>query len=125
LFDSGRTQANVSLAEARKVIAVADYEKTIQQAFRDVADALAARDYLSDQLSALTAAEKAQNERLTLVDARYRAGISSYLELLDSQRETFTVQQSVLQIRRNLLTSTAQLYKALGGDAPADDINTK
>lgn len=125
LFDSGRTQANVSLAEARKVIAVADYEKTIQQAFRDVADALAARDYLSDQLSALTAAEKSQNERLTLVDARYRAGISSYLELLDSQRETFTVQQSVLQTRRSLLTATAQLYKALGGDSPADEINTK
>lgn len=121
LFDSGRTQANVSLAEARKVIAVAEYEKTIQQAFRDVADAMAARDYLAEQLDALTAAEKSQANRLQLVDTRYRAGISSYLELLDAQRETFTVQQNVLQVRRALLTATAQLYKALGGDAPAGE----
>lgn len=121
LFDSGRTRANVSLAEARKVISVAEYEKTIQQAFRDVADAMAARDYLAEQLDALTLAEKTQTERLRLVDARYRAGISSYLELLDAQRETYTVQQSVLQIRSALLVATAQLYTALGGDAPAEE----
>lgn len=125
LFDSGRNQANVDLAQARKVIAVADYEKTIQQAFRDVADAMAARDYLTEQLSALTAAEKSQVDRLKLVDARYRAGISNYLELLDAQREAFTVQQNALQVRRALLTATAQLYKALGGDAPppAEELN--
>ena len=121
LFDSGRTQANVSLAEARKVIAVAEYEKTIQQAFREVADVLAARDQLSEQLSALNAAEKSQAERLKLVDARYRAGVSSYLELLDAQRDAFSAQQSAIQVRRAMLSAAAQLYKALGGDAPADE----
>lgn len=124
LFDSGRTQANVSLTEARKVIAVAEYEKTIQQAFREVADALAARDQLSKQLSALNATEKSQTERLKLVDARYRAGVSSYLELLDAQRDAFTAQQSAIQARSAMLTAAAQLYKALGGDAPADEIGS-
>ncbi len=118
LFDSGRTQANVSLTEARKVIAVAEYEKTIQQAFREVADALAARDQLGEQLSALNATEKYQTERLKLVDTRYRAGVSSYLELLDAQRDAFTAQQSVIQVRSAMLTAAATLYKALGGDAP-------
>lgn len=117
LFDSGRTQASVSLAEARKVIAVADYEKTIQQAFREVADVLVARDQLAEQLKALSATEKFQGERLKLVDARYRAGVASYLELLDAQRDAFIAQQNTLQVRRALLASAAQLYKALGGDA--------
>lgn len=121
LFDSGRTQANVGLAEARKVIAVADYEKTIQQAFREVADVLVARDQLAEQLRALSATEKSQSERLKLVDARYRAGVASYLELLDAQREAFTAQQNALQVRRALLASAAQLYKALGGDAREDE----
>lgn len=120
LFDSGRTQANVNLTEARKVIAIAEYEKTIQQAFREVADALAARDQLGEQLSALIANEKSQTDRLRLVDARYRAGVSSYLELLDAQRDAFTSQQNVIQVRSALLTASARLYKALGGDTPTD-----
>jgi len=123
LFDSGRTQANVNLAEVRKVIAVAEYEKTIQQAFREVADALAARDQLSEQLSALNATEKSQTERLKLVDARYRAGVSSYLELLDAQRGAFTAQQNAIQVRSAMLTAAAHLYKALGGDAPKNEID--
>lgn len=115
LFDAGRTQASVDLAEARKVIAVAEYEKTIQQAFREVADLLVARDQLAEQLKAQEAAEKTQNERLRLVDARYKAGASSYLEVLDAQRDTFAAQQGTVQVRRALLASAAQLYKTLGG----------
>lgn len=115
LFDAGRAAANSDLAEARKVIAVADYERTIQQAFREVADLLSARDRLSAQLVAQAAAEKAQTERLRIVDARYRAGIASYLEVLDAQRECFAAQQAVVATRRALLTTAAQLYKALGG----------
>jgi multidrug efflux system outer membrane protein len=125
LFDSGRTQANVNLTEARKVIAIAEYEKTIQQAFREVADALAARDQLGEQLSALIANEKSQTDRLRLVDARYRAGVSSYLELLDAQRDAFTAQQSAIQVRSAMLTAAARLYKALGGDAPVDEIGRR
>lgn len=115
LFDAGRTQAGVDLAGARKVIAVAEYEKIIQQAFREVADLLVARDKLAEQLRAQEAAEKSQNERLRLVDARYRAGASSYLEVLDAQRDTFAASQGTVQLRRALLVSAAQLYKALGG----------
>lgn len=115
LFDAGRTAAGVDLAEARKVIAVAEYEKAIQQAFREVADLLAARQHLTEQLQAQQAAEKSQQERLRLADARYKAGISSYLEVLDAQRELFTAQQGTVQTRRAWLAAAAQLYKGLGG----------
>ena len=71
------------------MIAVADYERTIQQAFREVADLLAARDTLAEQLRAQEAAERAQDERLRIADARYNAGVSSYLDVLDAQREAY------------------------------------
>ncbi len=113
LFDSGRSQGNVDLAEARKTIAVADYEKALQQAFREIADLLAAREQYAEQLSAQEAAMKAQGDRQRMVEARHKAGLSSYLELLDAQREYFAAQQSALAIRRLQLASTASLYKAL------------
>lgn len=115
LFDAGRAAAGTDLAEARKVIAVAQYEKTIQQAFREVADLLAARTHLAGQLQAQHAAEKAQAERLRLAEARYQAGVSSYLEVLDAQRESYSAQQGTVQTRRAWLSAAAQLYKALGG----------
>jgi multidrug efflux system outer membrane protein len=115
LFDFGRAAANTDVAAARKVVAVADYEKTIQLAFREVADLLSAREKLATQLAALEAAEQAQSERKRIADARYEAGISSYLEVLDAQRELFAAQQSVVATRRAGLSAAAQLYKALGG----------
>jgi multidrug efflux system outer membrane protein len=115
LFDVGRSEGNVDLAEARKQIAVADYEKTLQQAFREVADLLAARERYAEQLQALEAAATAQDERLKRVAARHAAGVSSYLELLDAQRELFAAQQAVLTTRRAQATTAASLFKALGG----------
>ncbi len=115
LFDSGRSSDNVDLATARKTIAVAEYEKTIQQAFREIADLLSARAQLGEQLQAQEAGVAAQNQRLRIVDARYRAGVSSHLELLDAQREQFAAQQSALAVRRQLLSASASFYKALGG----------
>ncbi len=115
LFDGGRAEANVDVAEARKVIAMAEYEKTIQQAFREVADLLAARTHYAEQLSALEAAELAQTERLKRVEARHRLGVSSYLELLDAQRDQFATQQLAVTARRGLATTSASLFKALGG----------
>ena len=120
LFDAGRTSANVDVAEARKVVAVADYERTIQQAFREVADLLNARSKLAEQLVAQQANAEAQKQRLRLVDARYKAGIASHLEVLDAQRESFAADQGETQVRRTWLSASAQLYKALGvdGDNP-------
>lgn len=116
LFDAGRTSANVDVAEARKVAAVANYEKTVQQAFREIADLLSAREKLARQLADLDATAATQAERAKLATARYEAGISSYLEVLDAQRELFSAQQNAVQVRRQLLSTEVQLYKALGGD---------
>lgn len=115
LFDTGRYSSNLDVAEARKIIAVAEYEKIIQQAFREVANLLNAREKLSGQLAAQQANAEAQSQRLKLVEARYRAGIANHLELLDAQRESFAAQQGVIQVRSLALSSAAQLYKALAG----------
>ncbi len=116
LFDAGRNSANVDLAKARKVVAVADYEKTIQQAFREVADLLSARNTIREQLMAQQANADVQNRRLKLVEARYQAGVANHLEVLDAQRDAFSAEQGALQTRRLSLTIATQLYKALGGD---------
>lgn len=116
LFDAGRSEANVDLAEVRKNIAVAEYEKAIQQAFREVADLLAAREHYAAQLQAQEAAEQAQTTRLKRVEQRHLGGVSGYLELLDAQREQFAAQQAVLATRRALAATAASLFKALGGN---------
>lgn len=121
LFDAGRIADNVDLAKARRNIAVAEYEKAIQQAFREIADLLAARSQLTEQLLAQEANVTAQGQRLMIVDARYKAGVSSHLELLDAQREHFAAQQSALAVRRQLLSTAASFYKALGGGVADDD----
>ncbi len=115
LFDAGRAGDNVDLAQARKNIALAEYEKTLQQAFREIADLLAARSRLAEQLQAQEANAAAQSRRLVIVEARYRAGVSNHLELLDAQREVFAAEQSALAVRRQSLATAAGLYKALGG----------
>ena len=115
LFDAGRNQANLEVAEARKVQAVADYEKTIQQAFREVADALAARTTYAEQQAALEANLRAQQARFDRVKAREQAGIANYLEVLDASRDAFVAQQDLATSRRQALSAQVDLYKALGG----------
>jgi len=117
LFDAGRISANVDIAKQRKVIAVAEYEKTIQQAFREVADLLSARDRLAEQLAAQQANADAQNHLLRLVEARYKAGIVSHLEVLDAERQAFSAEQGAIQVRRAWLSAATQLYKALAGES--------
>ena len=117
LFDAGRNQANLEVAQARKVQAVADYEKTLQQAFREVADALSARTTYRDQLTAQEANLRTQEARLERVRARERAGLSSYLEVLDASRDAFSAQQAVVTTRLQLQSARIALYKALGGGA--------
>lgn len=121
LFNSGRDAANVDLAEARKNVAVAEYEKTIQQAFREVADLLAARARLAEQLQAQEANRRIQQERVALFEARYQAQISHYLEVLDARRDLQLAGQAALQSKRAVLANAAQLYKALAGSGAAAD----
>ncbi|TFW26044.1 efflux transporter outer membrane subunit [Duganella callida] len=115
IFDAGRNRANLTLSEVRKNIAVADYEKTIQTAFREVADALAARDYLGEQVNAQRAVQDAQADRLKLLQLRFDNGVASSLDVLDAQRELFSAQQAVVQARLLRTTTAIDLYRALGG----------
>lgn len=116
IFDYGRNSSNLDLATVRKNIAVADYERTVQQAFREVADLLVARDQLAEQLKAVEAQERSQQRAADIAQARYRQGVGSFLEVLDAQRQLFAVQQSLIQVRRVMWSAAAQLYKALGGE---------
>ncbi|MDO9196105.1 efflux transporter outer membrane subunit [Rhodoferax sp.] len=118
IFDAGRNQANLSSAKVGRDIAVAQYEKAIQTAFREVADALAGRATLGEQLQAQQVQNDAEADRFRLADLRYRNGVASYLELLDAQRSLFGVQQAVAQTRLAYLQKQVVLYKALGGGAP-------
>ncbi|CAM3308809.1 efflux transporter outer membrane subunit [Polaromonas hydrogenivorans] len=115
IFDAGRNRAGLDSANAGRDIAVAQYEKSIQTAFREVADALAGRATLGEQLRAQQAQANAEGVRFKLSDLRYQNGIASQLDLLDAQRSLFTAQQAVVQTRLAQLQSQVTLYKVLGG----------
>ena len=115
IFDLGRNQANLDASKAARDIAVAQYEKAIQVAFREVADALAGRATLGDQLSAQEQQAQAEAERFRLSELRYRNGVASYLDVLDAQRSLFTTQQALAQSRLAQQQNQVALYKALGG----------
>jgi len=115
IFDAGRNKANLSLAEVRADIAIASYEKIIQVAFREVADALAARATLSDEITAQEAVRASQAARLELAQARYKNGIASYLDVLDAERELFAAEQQLLQTKLLKITNAVDLYRSLGG----------
>jgi multidrug efflux system outer membrane protein len=115
IFDAGRNRANLTLAEVRKNMAIVTYEKTIQTAFREVADALVGRETLTDQVAAQEAFLKATQERVKLTNLRYDNGIASSFDKLDAQRELFTAQQSLIQARQLRLTNSIDLYRSLGG----------
>ena len=122
IFDAGRNRANLELAEADRAVAVANYEKAIQTAFREVADALAGRATFGEQVRALAAQTNALAITYRLADLRYRAGAASYLEALDAQRQLFLSQQALVQSRALQLQNAVTLYRALGGgwkDEPA------
>ncbi|QBC33196.1 efflux transporter outer membrane subunit [Pandoraea sp. XY-2] len=115
IFQGGRLVNNLDLAEARRVESVANYEKTIQGAFRDVADALSARRWLADQVTILQATQDAQAERARLAKLRYDHGAAAFLEVLDAQRDLLAIEQQTVQTRRALLSARVSLYTALGG----------
>ncbi|MDO9486905.1 MAG: efflux transporter outer membrane subunit, partial [Sphingomonadaceae bacterium] len=115
IFDFGRNAGNLDLAKVRSDIQVANYERTVQTAFREVADALAARRFLAEQLAAQQRALAAQRDRAELATLRYRNGVAGYIEVLDAERELFAAEQVVVQTRRQQLSNAVALYVALGG----------
>ena len=115
LFAGGRNVANLDAAEVRKRIEVARYESAIQVAFREVADALAARGWIEQQLVDQEARVAAEERRFALSDLRYRKGVDSYLTVLTAQRDLYASQQQLIQTRLSRLSNLVDLYAALGG----------
>jgi multidrug efflux system outer membrane protein len=117
IFDAGANKANLKVAEVDRDIAVAQYEKAIQTAFSEVADALAQRGTIDDQLAAQRSLTDATGESYRLSQARYERGVDSYLNVLDSQRSMYGAQQNLIGTRLARLTNLVTLYKVLGGGA--------
>jgi multidrug efflux system outer membrane protein len=115
IFDYGRNTANLGSARAGRDIAVAQYERTIQSAFREVSDALAGQATFGEQLRSQRAVAAAEQERFNLSDLRYRSGTASYLDLLDAQRSLFNAQQAAVQANLQRLQNQVTLYRVLGG----------
>lgn len=115
LFDGGRLRGNLDSARAQQQGAVATYEKTVQTAFREVADALAQRGTIDEQIAAQTARANAANVAFRISDARYRAGVDSFLTTLDSQRNLYTAQQQLVATRLSRGSNLVELYRSLGG----------
>src|SRR5690554_4176663 len=114
IFNAG-VAGNLDLAEARKNRAVAEYEKAIQTAFREVADALAGEATYSHQLDAMRALEATAREALRLANLRYETGVDSYLQVQNADVNLYSVQQAFLQVGMESLLNRVALYKALGG----------
>jgi multidrug efflux system outer membrane protein len=115
LFTGGKNTANLDLAHVRKRIEVARYEAAIQQAFREVADALVARKFLDAQLAAQDERVKAEQARFDLSQQRYETGIESYLVVIEAQQDLYLAQQVLIEVRLSRLQNMADLYRALGG----------
>ena len=115
IFDAGRNQAGLASARAGRDIALAQYEKAIQTAFREVADALAGQATLGEQLRAQEAQATAESDRFRLAELRYRNGVASFLDVLDAQRSLFATQQALVQTRLAQQQNRVALYRALGG----------
>lgn len=115
IFDAGRNSANLSLAEVRKDIAIARYEASIQTAFREVADALAATDTLRREEVAKQALARSSAASLALSEARYRAGVDSHLRYLDAQRSSYANQVALIEIATQRQAALITLFRTLGG----------
>jgi multidrug efflux system outer membrane protein len=120
IFDSGSNRAGLTVAQVDRDIAVAQYEKSIQTAFREVADALAQRGTIDDQLAAQQSLTDSTAESFRLSRARFEKGVDNYLTVLDSQRSLYGAQQNLIAVRLTRLANLVTLYKVLGGGAGGD-----
>jgi multidrug efflux system outer membrane protein len=117
IFRAGAGGANVTASKAQHDALLAAYEKSIQTAFREVADALARRGTIDDQVAANNRLVSAAEDNYRLTEARYRGGIDSFLTSLDAQRSLYTAQRSLVTVRLAKAGNLVALYRALGGDA--------
>ena len=115
IFDAGTNRANLDISHLQKNVAIAQYEKAIQTAFREVADGLAAKGTYDDQIKALERFTFAEQRRLDLSNLRYKNGVDSYLTVLTAQTDLYTAQQSLITARMQRLTNLVNLYQYLGG----------
>jgi multidrug efflux system outer membrane protein len=115
IFDGGSNRANLDVAEVQKKIEIANYEKAIQTAFREVKDALAGAETYARQVEDTEALVAAESRRLELANARYLAGEDTYLEVLSAQKDLYSARQDLLSARAGELDSRVALYQALGG----------
>jgi multidrug efflux system outer membrane protein len=122
IFRAGAGRARVAQTEAQKRAALAAYEKAIQTAFREVADALADRGTMAERVRSSKATVDATGETLRLVDARYRGGIDPYLTSLDAQRSYYSAQRSQVATLLSEVTNAVELYRTLGADRTLDAI---
>ncbi len=122
LFQGGRLRSELRLAEVRKSSAIAEYERAIQVAFKEVADGLAGQETFGRQINAQTRVVVSAERRTTLSNLRYRAGVEGRLELLDSQRQLYAARQTLLDLRLAEFSNSVALYKALGGGLTEADL---
>lgn len=115
IFEYGATGARVNMAKVQKQIEIANYEKAIQTAFREVADALAARSILGDKLRAQELLLNAEQKRFDLTTARYKQGVDNYVDVLLAQQDLYAAQQNLVQFQGASLLNSLNLYRALGG----------
>lgn len=115
IFTAGRLTSDLKLAKARQRIAIEFYKQAIQNAFKEVNDALVAHQKLRDQRQAQEGVVAAQRKRFQLVNSRYLIGVTSFFEVLDAQRSLLQDEFNLSEIQRDYLASVVQLYKALGG----------
>ncbi|WP_441374622.1 multidrug efflux RND transporter AdeIJK outer membrane channel subunit AdeK [Acinetobacter lwoffii] len=124
IFDWGTRQANIRISETDQQIALSDYEKSIQTAFREVNDALAVRQNIGDRLAAQRRLVEATNTTYRLSQARFRAGIDSYLTVLDAQRASYAAEQGLLLLEQANLNNQVEVYKTLGGGLKVNTTDT-
>lgn len=120
IFTGGANKANLQYAQAQRDLYVAQYERAIQSAFREVADALAVRSNIAEQVAAQQAQVDAASDLLRLSTARYNEGIEAYLTVLDAQRTLYTAQQNLLTAQLTQASNVVTLYRSLGGGLQAD-----
>lgn len=115
ILDFGKNKANLRYSKASRDVAVAQYEKAVQTGFKEVADALAQRSTIGEQVSAQTSQQEAAAAYLRLSDLRYRSGVDPFLNVLDAQRTLYSTQQSLVTTRLTEQSNMVELYRSLGG----------